>query len=142
MPYLVQYRTSDSQIEGVWSANTSAMLAAQIVQGQDTQRYLELDALPAGALAQQYYVPGDVLTAKTPLTLTATPTPFVADGVAVCAITVTPFVECTLLVNGVPYALVTGDATLLLTSDVPATFVVTLAPLLDAWAPPITVEAL
>jgi hypothetical protein len=142
MTVLLQYRVSDGWIQGTWESSTLANLQAQIVPDDPTYRYLATDVeLSAQVLLAAYYVPEDVLTAKIVLTLSATPSPFVADGIAVCNVTVSPFVPCTLLVDGGEVALTAADPTLELTSDVPHVFQVSLAPVAAYRADAITVEA-
>jgi hypothetical protein len=117
--------------------------AAQIVEDDPVYGYLEdvVDEVSAPELFERWYIVDEVLTEKTELTITAAPTPFDADGIEECLITVDPFVACTLLVNGEPVVLTTGDDTLELTSDVPATFTIVLQPMATYWASAITVEA-
>ena len=147
MGLLLKYALSDGLITGLWNSNTPALLEAQRIPGDPTYGYAAVsDRSPLGQLGpeviqERWAVPAGVPTPKATHTLTASPNPFDADGVAVCSITLSPFVACTLLVNGTPYALTTGDQTLALTSDTPLLFRVVLAPLASAWAPPITVEA-
>lgn len=143
---VLQYRLSDGSLSGLWEGAESYLLA-QVVEDDPTFGYLLLtDDHPAVALTttvilERWAVVADVLTEKVVLEITAAPTPFAADGLEECLITVDPFVECTLLVNGAPMALTTGDATLGLTSDVPATFMLALQPMVTHWAAPLTVEA-
>ena len=126
MAQLIQYALSDGHIQGSYTSNVEALLLAQIVEEDPTYGYLlslsEMDM----TRQDEYEVLGEVLTRKIALTITAIPSPFVADGLAECAITVTPFVECMLSINGVTTALTTGDATLLLTADTPQLFRVVL----------------
>jgi hypothetical protein len=88
-----------------------------------------------------WYVSSGELVAATEVVLSADVTPFTADGVAECTITVSPFVPCTLLVNSSPYSLIPEDPHIVLTSDVPRQFRVVLAPLAGYWATPLLVEA-
>jgi hypothetical protein len=142
MTRLLQYRLSDGSIYGMYEG-LAEYFAAQIVEDDPVYGYLEdvVAAIPMPVLFEQWYIVEEVLTAKAALTITATPTPFDADGVAECLITVDPFVECTLVVNETLVALTTGDDTLALTSDVPATFTIALQPMATHWAAAITVEA-
>jgi hypothetical protein len=142
MTVLLQYRLSDGWLQGTWESSTLANLQAQIVPDDPTYGYLATDVeLSQQAFLAGYYVPDGVITAKTVLTLTATPSPFVADGAAVCSVTVSPFVPCTLLVDGSEVALTAADPVLELTSDIPHAFHVELAPVAAYRADPVTVEA-
>lgn len=143
MPVLLQYRRDDRTITGRWEATTREMLAPQIVPDDPVYGYLVTDiSLRMGVLHDQYYVGDDgVLTAKTVLTLTASPTPFAADGATICAVTVTPFVPCTLVVDGTEVVLTPEDPILELTADSPHTFQAGLVPLAGFRADPLRVEA-
>jgi hypothetical protein len=142
MPQLLKYLLSTGLIEGVWESNADALVAAQQVEADATYGYLALaKAVPVSELYASWYVLDGVLTAKEELTLSGDPNPFAADGVTVCLISVTPFVPCTVLVNGAPLAVQVGDEVITLTADVPATFTVTLAPMAAYWAAPLTIEA-
>lgn len=142
MTVLLQYRLSDGWIQGAWESSTLANLQAQIVPDDPTYGYLATDVeLTQQVLVSAYYVPEGVITAKTVLTLTATPSPFAGDGVTVCRVTVLPFVPCTLLVDGSELAVTALDPMLELTSDVPHVFHVQLAPVAAYRADPVTVEA-
>jgi hypothetical protein len=144
MVALIAYAVADGLIHGVWeTANTNVeLLIAQVDRSIEGRGYLvDTSGLAASVLTTEYYIVDSNLVGKTPLTITATPNPFAADGFAVCQVSVTPFVECTLLVDGVPYALTAGDTTVELTSDVPHTFQITLAQIAPYRADPVTVEA-
>jgi hypothetical protein len=142
MPVLVHYRLTDGAILGAWQAATEALLQAQTPPPQDgaTTVMVETD-VPLVRLVADYAMHEGALQPKTVLTLTATPASFVADGVAVCTVSVDPFVPCTLLVDGTPYTLSLEDPAVELTADVPHTFTITLAASATASAPPLTVEA-
>jgi hypothetical protein len=145
---LLQYRLADGAIVSFWEANTPELLAPQFPGDDPTYGYLQLASTHAQALTsaedlyERWRIIDDAVVAKAQVVLTATPTPFAADGVAVCLVTVDPFVACTLLVNGQPLVLTPEDTTVELTSDVPATFRLALRPMATHWATPITVEAL
>ena len=143
MPVLLQYRLDTRAIIGRWESNTIGIVDAQRVPDDPTYGYLASGtSLGIDVLHAQYYIAEDeTLTAKQTLTLTATPTPFAADGVTTCTVSVSPFVACQLLVDGTPETLTEGDQTLILTSDVPHVFQIALVPLDTAWAMPITAEA-
>jgi hypothetical protein len=142
MTVMLQYRLSDGWVQGTWESSTLANLQAQIVPDDPAYGYLATDIeITQQVLLAAYYVPDGVLTAKIVLTLTATPSPFVADGIAVCTVTVSPFVPCTLLVDGSEAALTAADPMLELTSNVPHVFHVELAPVAAYRADPVTVEA-
>ena len=140
MPSVIKYVLTTGQLIGVWEANTTAMLLPQIVEGDDTYGYL-LREEPAPRPQDQWWVQDGELVHAGELRIVPDVFSFAADGVAACTLTVSPFVPCTLLVNGVPWSLVPEDPALVLTSDVPQTFQVRLAPLAGYWASPITVEA-
>ena len=142
MPLLAKYHGTDGLIRGVWNANNVETLSAQVVEDDPEFGYLVLADQDTLALQEQYVVVDGALAAKPQVTLTATPNPFPANGSSVCTISVTPFVACTVLVNLTPYALVSEDPALLLTSDVPAVFQVSLAHQAACWGAPLTVEAL
>jgi hypothetical protein len=144
MVALIAYAVADGLIQGVWeTANTNVeLLISQVDRSIEGRGYLvDTSGVSASVLATDYYVLANTPTAKTVLTITGTPTPFDADGFAVCAITVSPFVECTILVDGVPYALTDEDDTFALTSDVPHVFQIALSQMAPYRADPITVEA-
>jgi hypothetical protein len=144
MVALIAYAVADGLIQGVWeTANTTVeLLIAQVDRSIAGRGYLvDTSGLSALALTTDYYILDNTPTAKTVLTITATPNPFNADGFAVCQISVTPFVECTLLVDGVPYTVTDGDPDIALTSDVPHTFQVRLSHIAPYRADPLTVEA-
>lgn len=143
---VLQYRLTDGSLAGLWEGPESYLLA-QVVVDDPTFGYLLLAddapaaALPTDVLLGQWAVVAGVVTGKTTLELIAVPNPFTADGLAVCLVTVEPFVPCTLRVNGEAVVLTAEDMTLELTSDVPATFHVELLPLATHWAMPLRVEA-
>jgi hypothetical protein len=144
MVALIAYTVADGLIQGVWeTADTNVeLLVAQVDRSIEGRGYLvNASGLAASVLTTEYYIVDNSLAAKTVLTITATPNPFDADGFAVCQVSVTPFVECTLLVDGVPYTLTTGDPAVALTSDAPHTFQVTLSQIAPYRADPLTVEA-
>jgi len=142
LPTLLKYSLGDGQITGLWRSDSQPLLAAQIVADDPDFGYLLSDLLQGATdLQDRYYVIGGAVFAKTELTLSATPSPFAADGVTECAVSVTPFVECTLRVNGTTHALTVGDETLVMTTDTPQTFTITLEPMGAYWAATITVEA-
>jgi hypothetical protein len=141
MPMLAKYHLTDGLIQGVWNANNTALLEAQVVPEDPIFGYLVLVDQDAQVLQEQYYIIAGQLAAKPNVVLTATPTPFPADGATVCRITVLPFVACTVLVNVTPYALVPEDQAVLLTSDVPMVFQVSLPHQSACWGSPLTIEA-
>jgi hypothetical protein len=144
MPQLAKYLLATGAIVGVWESNTEALIEAQRVEEDVVYGYLAVDLTDVGnqALQDGWYVHEELLLEKNELTLSATPSPFTADGVEVCTISVTPFVPCVLLVNGTPLEVSEGDEDITLTADVPETFVVVLEPLAAYWATPLTVEAI
>jgi hypothetical protein len=138
---LLQYTLSDGQIYGVYEANTAALLEVQIVEDDPIYGYLiplspfEMDR------QDEYEVVSEVVVPKVRLRLTASPSPFVADGVVECAITVTPFVECAISVNGLTTPLTTGDPTLIVTADTPQTLQVRLVTMPGYYADAILIRA-
>ena len=141
--YLVKHKLSDGLIVGLWSANTTALLAPNRVVDDPVYGYVEYAGTESPpAVQEQLRVTAGVVVPKTTVTITRTPATFVADGVAESVITVTPFAPCTLLVDAAPVVLSPGDPTLELTSDVPHVFQLALAPHADLWAVSVTVEAL
>jgi hypothetical protein len=141
MAQLLQYRLSDGRIWGIYTSNTQALLEAQIVAGDPTYGYL-FPVSPIEVRRQGYYeVISNVVVLKTTFRITASPSPFVADGVKECSITVSPFVECSITVNGTSTALTTGDQTLLLTADTPQSFRVALVVMPGYVAEDILIEA-
>jgi hypothetical protein len=141
MPMLAKYHRADGLIQGTWSANTTTMLQAQIVPDDPTFGYLIVADQDAQVLQEQYVVAGGILTPKPEVTLHAVSNPFAADGTSICTIRVEPFVPCTVLIDTAPYQLVPEDAAILLTSDVPRLFQVSLPPQAACWGAPLTVEA-
>lgn len=143
MPVLLQYRLDDGTITGRWEATTWTLLNAQIVPDDPTYGYYKgEDLVGIGVLHEQYYISeGGTLTEKTVLTLTALPTPFSADGVMRCEVSVTPFVPCTLLVDGTALQLTAEDPVLELTADDPHRFQIGLLPVAGVRADPLVVEA-
>lgn len=141
--YLLKYRLTDGLIVGTWSANTEELLVPNIVDEDPLYGYLlSTSTVSPRDLQERHWVDEDTLETKTESTLAATPNPFDADGIDECDVTVTPFVPCTLLVNGSPNVLTTEDQILVLTAEAPVSLVITMAPLASHWADPITVEAI
>jgi len=139
---LLKYRLDTGFIDAVIQGSSLGLTQAQIVPDDPTYGYLLTDdAHDPRVWQEQYAIVEGAVSAKEELTITATPNPFVADAVATCTVTIDPFEACTLVVNGAPLALTTEDPTLVLTSDVPALFVIALHTMATAWAAPITVEA-
>lgn len=142
MPVLVRYRLTDGLIMGGWEATTDAMLRAQIPAEDATYGYLiDAEDRALAELSAAYGVQEGRFVAKVEGTITATPHPFAADGVTPCTVTVDPFVPCTLLVDGTPYALVPEDQAVILLSETPYTFHISLQPMAAYRAAAITVEA-
>jgi len=139
---LIKYRHTDGAIRGTWSTDLESLLRHQMQGDDPAHGYLmQAEDIDVGLVSDRYYVTGERLTPKTALTLTADPTMFPADGRTVCRVTVTPFVPCTLLVDGQPLALTPGDSVLELTAQAAHTFFIALDPMVTAWAEPIAVEA-
>jgi hypothetical protein len=141
MAQLLQYLLSTGQLWALYESNSPALVAAQVVEDDPIYGYLVPPWDIDSARQQEYEILAEVLTHKVLLHITTTPSPFVADGVTECAITVSPFVECTLTVNGVATALTTGDATLLLTSEVAQTFRIALPAMSGYFAAEVVVRA-
>lgn len=145
---LLQYVRDTGAIQGLWEGAPVAYVQQQRVADDPIYAYLELAAstpeadLPADVLLEQWYVQAHVLRRKGRLTLTALPNPFPGDGQTACRITVAPFVPCTLRVHGVSYGLTVEDPVLVLTSDSPAQFVVTVQPMATHVADLLRVEAI
>lgn len=104
--------------------------------------YLERDENLPLMDQERYEVREGQVHAKQQLTIEADPLTFVADGLDECLVTVAPWQACSLLVNGVAYPLTDAEPMLVITSDVPQTFVITLALCPGVWAQPLSVEAL
>jgi hypothetical protein len=139
MPQQLLYRLATGEIVGEHSASTPALLAAQ---GLPPGTGAVGTETPVGIDQREAWVVQDgSLTAKTVGLLTATDTPFPADGITVCRVTLDPFVACTLEVNGVLYALTEEDPALEITSDVATTFAVSLKWHQTHWAAPLLVVA-
>jgi hypothetical protein len=141
MPLLAKYYLTDGLIRGMWSASVADQLTPQIVPDDPDFGYLILEGSDQQALQEQYVIVDGALVTKPAVTLTASPTPFQADGVEVCTITVTPFVPCTVLVQGIPYALDVEDPAVLLTTDVPTLFEISVPHQAACWGAPMLVEA-
>jgi hypothetical protein len=141
MPMLAQYHRTDGLIQGTWSANTTTTLQAQIVPDDPTFGYLIVADQDARVMQEQYVVANGILTPKPEVILQAVSNPFSADGTSICTISVVPFVPCTVLIDTTPYQLVPEDQTILLTSDVPRVFHVSLPHQAACWGASLTVEA-
>jgi hypothetical protein len=139
---LLKYRLDTGAIEAVIQGSHLDLTLAQRVPEDPTYGYVLAEAQHDPRTWQEhYYVVGRLVTPRDLLTLTATPNPVPSDGVTVCQITVEPFLPCTVRIHGTAYALTEADPCVLLTSDVPALFRVTLEAPVHAWADPLTVEA-
>jgi hypothetical protein len=138
---LVRYVLATGAISGVWEGTDQALLARQMVPDDPTYGSVFADEGTPSEVQERWSVVDGALVEKAVLVITATPTPFTADGVMACSITVAPFVACTLELNGTPYALTIGDPAIELTSEVPAVFQCTLPLMAGYWADPLVVEA-
>jgi hypothetical protein len=127
---LVQYRSSDGLITSAWDANPPTLLLSQ-ESGTDPDFATALfdTTLPPTMLFEGYYVQDGALVEKLALTLGAAPNPFPADGVTVCQVSVTPFVPCTLVVDGQASAVSGADPILELTASAAHVFVISLEPM-------------
>lgn len=141
MTMLARYRLDTGLITGVWESSSQALLEPNVVPDDPTYGYVFADAGSPADVQERWCVIDAELVEKTVLVITATSTPFAADGLEECSITVVPFVECTLELDGTPYALTTGDPAIALTSEVPAVFQCVLPMMAGYWAAPVTVEA-
>src|SRR5262245_40986113 len=140
--YLLKYRLTTGEIDGLWEAATTEHLHAQIVEGDTTYGYLLSDvATSSEELHRAWHVHDGVLLAKEEVRLVASVARFLADGVTECQVTVEPFVPCTLLVDGATYALTAEDPALTITALRAKVFTITLAPLVTHWSWPLAVEA-
>ena len=138
---LVRYALATGVISGIWEGTDQALLERQMLPDDPTYGAVFADSGTPSEVQERWSVVDGALVEKAVLVITATSTPFAADGVTVCSITVVPFVACTLELNGTPYALTTGDPAIELTSQVPAVFQCTLALMAGYWAEPLSVEA-
>jgi hypothetical protein len=139
---LIKYALADGSIRATWSTDLASLLEAQRDTTDTTHGYLRQDTdMDMALLAERFWVQEAQLVPKTQLTLTAVPSPFPADGATRCHVSVSPFLPCTLLVEGVAYTLTEADPVLELTADARHTFVVALAPMATAWADLLMVEA-
>jgi hypothetical protein len=139
---LVKYVPASGVILAVWESTAAALLDAHREPAESGIGYLLSHAgVSAREMAQRWYVVDGVAIPKAVVTLTATPSPFAADGVATCTVSVTPFVPCTLRVDGRDLALTEADQTLVLTAEAPWQFRITVQPTPDIWAAPLFVEA-
>jgi hypothetical protein len=141
MTLLARYCLDTGMVTGVWESSSQALLEPNIVPDDSTHGYVFAEGAQPSDIQERWCVVDDVLVEKTVLVITATSTPFAADGLEECSITVVPFVECTLELNGTPYALTTGDPAIELTSEVPAVFQCVLPLMAGYWATPLLVEA-
>jgi len=141
MAYVVRYATDTGQIDGVYQSEVPALLDAQQRQEAGIAYLRTEQAMP---LEQQdrYEVRAGQLVAKAEHQLTASVSPFPADGQTECQVTLTPFAPCTLLVNLTPVVLTEADPVLLLTAASARQFAIRLQPQAGIWAAPLNVEAL
>lgn len=142
MDTLLRYQLTDGLVVGVWQGTHEELLTAQVVPDDPTHGYLRMTTEESPqALMEGWYVQEGALVPKAVLTVHALPNPFTADGVTMCHITVTPFVSCTLVVDGQQHALTEADDVLELTADIPHVFQVSLLPMGAYRADPLHVEA-
>jgi len=142
MTLLLLYSATDGRIVGCWQSNPATLLPAQMEHSGATALYALTDTeLSPTEILSDYYWKDGALVAKEVLMLTADPNPFQANGVSICAMTVSPFAPCTLNVNGTLQALTVEDQVLELTSNSPQTFVISLEPQGPYKADGLTVEA-
>ncbi len=143
MTMLLRYMLADGQITGVWTASSDALLTAQIVEDDPISGYLVTEeVIDSGVIQEQYGIIAGGVVAKQQRMLSADVTPFAADGVTVCTVSIVPFIACSVQVNsGTPVALSEADPTLEITADLPARFVITLVRMAGTWAEPVMVEA-
>lgn len=139
MAQAVLYDTTSGRLTSLYEASSAAVVAQQFAPSGEDLLVVETP-LSIGVL-DRYVITEAGVTAKTAATLTASQNPFVPDGVASCAVSLDPFVPCTVLVNSVPYALTAEDPTLVLTADVPTRLTISLEWHPTHWASPITVLA-
>jgi hypothetical protein len=140
--YLLKFRRETGAIETTWHASTEEILRAQVVEDDPLYGYLLSDTeTTADELQRTWRVEDGTLVAKAQLRLTATQARFLADGVAESAITVEPFVPCTLLIDLARYRLTDEDSTLIITALGAKVFVVQLDTMASHWAEPLVLEA-
>jgi hypothetical protein len=142
MTLLLLYDAADGRIVGCWQSNPATLLPAQMEESGATALYALTDTeLTPTEIVSDYYWKDGALVAKQVLTITADPNPFQANGVSICQISVSPFVACTLNVNGTMQSLTEGDQVLELTSDSPQTFAVSVEPMGPSKADGLAIEA-
>lgn len=142
MHVVVQYLKADGRLLGVWQAEPTTRLPAEVQQGTETDAYAITETeLEPTALLETYFWHDGALHAKGTLVITAAPNPFAADGVTECHVSVSPFAPCTLLAEGQEVTVTDADPVLELTADSPHTFIVSLKPMGAYMATTITVEA-
>jgi hypothetical protein len=139
MLYGLIYDTTTGQPLQYMSASAESLLLIQVPPAG--QGLLPLEEAPAPETFTRMVLVAGELVEKTAAVITASPNPFIADGVSECAVTLTPFVPCTLRVGGVAYSLTTEDPVLVLTSESAATFRIVMEWLPTHWADPIVVSA-
>lgn len=137
--YGVIYSIADGRPWQYMTASAERLLLQQVPP--EGYALLPVEAPPSPDTFSRMAVVQGELVAKTETVITATPNPFAADGVTECMVSLTPFVPCTLRVNGTPYALTVEDPALVITSDEPRTFTLTLDWLPTHGADPLTVIA-
>jgi hypothetical protein len=142
MALLLKYRTADGGIVATWEASPASLLDAQRGQEDPLHGYVQLETAREGSeVGATSYVAAGALRPKRQVILTAVPNPFPRGVGHGCHITVTPFEPCTVLLDGVPYALTEDDQVLELSSEEPHTFTLTLGAMAQVRAEPLSVEA-
>lgn len=142
MPQLIQYRVADGMIISICESYSLELLAQNRHEEDPAYAYLERQEHLPLMEQERYEIRDGAVHAKQQIAIEADPLTFHADGIDECLVTVEPWHPCVLLVNGVAYPLTEDEPMLLITSDVPQTFTIVLAPMAGFWALPLQVEAI
>jgi hypothetical protein len=146
MACVLLYHRDTGAIHGVYTSSNPALLDAQRRPEDPALAHLcvETTLLP-DELQRRFEVQREQLVAREVVELRATPPTFAADGMAVCVVTVVPFVPCTLVVEARRQVwrvvLKRLDDPLTLTVDTPQVLTIRVEPPRGFWAEPLRVEA-
>lgn len=139
---LLRYLKATGQIVGVYEATLPEMLKAQQGSNDDAWGFLALkEPFPVQAQERWEVWKGKVRE-RAAVVLQATPPTIPADGQAICTITRTPRIACTLWIAHQAVFLAETDESVTMTVDAPGRLLVRLAPQEGYWAEPLTIDAI